>query len=104
MALPNQCPSLNPTDTLPEPVTDLQNSITGLPQFSEVQALSYIKHLADTIGYRILGTPEMEETVEYTLKVAEDLKQQITPSAHVQLEISHQKGDGHFLFEIMGKV
>lgn len=85
-------------------MTELHNPITGLPQFSEVQALSYIRHLSETIGYRILGTPELDEAIDYTLKLANDLQQQVDPFTHVQIEVSHQKGDGDHLFEFMGKV
>ena len=86
------------------PVQTLQDEGTGLPHFSEAQALRYVKHYSEDIGYRIVGTPEMDESLKYTLQVIEDLKNQIPAGANIEIEVSHQQGDGNHLFEIIGKV
>jgi hypothetical protein len=89
---------------LPEPAQSLYDDATGLPHFSEAQALRYVKHYSEDIGYRIVGTPEMDESVKYTLQVIEDLKSQIPAGANVEIDVSHQQGDGSHLFELVGKV
>lgn len=68
-----------------------------------MEALKYVHHYSEEIGYRIVGTPEMDQTIEYTLEVIKQIKDQATNS-NLEIEISRQRGDGHHLFEFMGKV
>ncbi|KAA1066931.1 hypothetical protein PGTUg99_015865 [Puccinia graminis f. sp. tritici] len=73
-------------------------------EFSESLANEYIYHLADTIGYRIVGTEEMAESFEYLHQVLIDLKSQAQQlGSHKQFEILTQVDDGAHLFEFMGK-
>jgi hypothetical protein len=81
----------------------LHDPATNLPQFSEVQALKYVRHYSEDIGYRIVGTPEMDQTIDYTIQVLEQLKADSLNDG-LEFEISRQRGDGHHLFEFMGKV
>lgn len=92
-----------PSDALPEPQTELFNPITGLPQFSEAETLKYVHHYSEEIGYRIIGTPEMDRAIDYTLQVANQLKAQAANNG-IEIEVSRQRGDGHHLFDFMGKV
>jgi hypothetical protein len=68
-----------------------------------VEALKYVHHYSEEIGYRIVGTPEMDQTIEYTLEVIKQIKDHAT-NPNLEIEISRQRGDGHHLFEFMGKV
>lgn len=92
-------------DSLPAPLTDLRDA-SGLPQFSEAKSLEYIKHYSEDIGYRIVGTPEMDTTLEYTMQVLEQLKNGVPKESQqrVEIEIMHQKDDGAHLFDFMDKV
>lgn len=45
----------------------------------------------------------MDQTIEYTLRVVDQLKAQAANNG-IEIEISRQRGDGHHLFEFMGKV
>lgn len=91
------------SDTLPAPRADLRDPNTKLAHFSEAKALDYVRHYSEEIGYRIVGTPEMDKTIDYTLQVVQSIKDQAT-NPNIEIEISRQRGDGHHLFEFMGKV
>lgn len=45
----------------------------------------------------------MDQTIDYTIHVLEQLKEQASNKG-IEMEISRQRGDGHHLFEFMGKV
>lgn len=45
----------------------------------------------------------MDQTIEYTLQVVDQLKAQAANNG-IEIEVSRQRGDGHHLFEFMGKV
>lgn len=95
-ALPDPLP-------LPDPISTVKP--TSPLYFSEALANTYIHHLADTIGYRIVGTEEMSETVEYVLDLLEGLKADAKKVGNTkEIEIWHQQDDGAHLFEFMGKV
>lgn len=94
-ALPDPLP-------LPDPISTVQP--TSPLYFSEALANTYIHHLGDTIGYRIVGTEEMSETVEYVLDLLEGLKADAKKVGNTkEIEIWHQQDDGAHLFEFMGK-
>lgn len=46
----------------------------------------------------------MEETLDYTLDILNRIKKQLPENAAIEMEISHQKGDGQHLFHFMHKV
>lgn len=95
-ALPSPMP-------LPAPISSSPS--TSPLYFSEALANTYIQHLAEDIGYRIVGTEEMVESVEYVLEVLEKLKADAAKvGSNKQFEIWHQQDDGAHLFEFMGKV
>ncbi|KAI8460332.1 hypothetical protein BY996DRAFT_4574820 [Phakopsora pachyrhizi] len=72
--------------------------------FSETLANQYIHHLADEIGYRVVGTEEMQDSVEYLLEVLGELKTQSQAIGSTKkFEIFHQQDDGAHLFEFMNK-
>jgi hypothetical protein len=109
---------------LPVPSTALRDAATGQPCFSESRALEVVHHLADTIGYRIVGTQEMVQSEAYLLGVVEDIKGQLDSSdlqgfhevclfsislyfsancASSQIEIWHQQQPGSHLLDFMDK-
>lgn len=72
--------------------------------FSEELANRYIHHLAGTIGYRIAGTEEMLESLEYLNSILQDLRSQAhSIGSNKRFEILTQTDDGAHLFEFMGK-
>jgi len=73
-------------------------------EFSESLANEYIDHLAGTIGYRIVGTEEMAESLEYLHGILLSLKHQAERvGSNKRFEIFTQVDDGAHLFEFMGK-
>lgn len=45
----------------------------------------------------------MDLTIDYTLEVIKQIQEQAT-NPNIEIEVSRQRGDGHHLFEFMGKV
>ncbi|KNZ47382.1 hypothetical protein VP01_643g2 [Puccinia sorghi] len=73
-------------------------------EFSESLANEYIDHLAGTIGYRIVGTEEMAESLEYLHGTLLSLKHQAERiGSNKRFEIFNQVDDGAHLFEFMGQ-
>ncbi|PLW33163.1 hypothetical protein PCANC_11091 [Puccinia coronata f. sp. avenae] len=84
--------------------TSRQEVLVDDQEFSETLANEYIDHLAGTIGYRIVGTEEMAESLEYLNHVLRDLKTQAEQlGSNKQFEILTQVDDGAHLFEFIGK-
>ncbi|KAI0091617.1 hypothetical protein BDY19DRAFT_983891 [Irpex rosettiformis] len=94
---------------LPQPLVDLVNSETSLPQISEAQILSYAKTLSEDIGYRTVGTREHALGDAWMVKQAQDLKTQCeeavnaNSSRKLECEVWRQEGSGSHRFDIMGK-
>ncbi|CAL1714519.1 unnamed protein product [Somion occarium] len=94
---------------LPEPVIDLVNNDTSLPQISEAQILSHAKYLSEDIGYRTVGTLEHAlgdlwvhmHALELQSKCEEVVK--ASPGRKLECEVWRQVGDGNHRFDIMGK-
>ncbi|KAI9630233.1 hypothetical protein KEM48_014156 [Puccinia striiformis f. sp. tritici PST-130] len=74
-------------------------------EFSETLANEYIDHLADTIGYRIVGTEEMDQSLQYLLDVLYQLRNVSASTRRngIMFEIVSQVDDGAHLFEFIGK-
>ncbi|KAI0684198.1 hypothetical protein BC835DRAFT_1523949 [Cytidiella melzeri] len=94
---------------LPEPLVDLVNPATLLPQISEAQILSYAKTLSEDIGYRTVGTREHALGDAWMLNQAQDLQRQCQEvvKAHLtrrlECEVWRQEGSGSHRFDMMGK-
>ncbi|EKM50065.1 uncharacterized protein PHACADRAFT_153387 [Phanerochaete carnosa HHB-10118-sp] len=94
---------------LPEPVVDLINPQTALPQLSEAQMLAHAKYLSEDIGYRTVGTREHALGDAWMFARAEELKAQCdeivksVPGRKLECEIWRQEGSGHHRFDIMAK-
>ncbi|KAI0078731.1 hypothetical protein K474DRAFT_1593590 [Panus rudis PR-1116 ss-1] len=95
--------------SLPEPVTELINPTTSLPQISEAQILTHARHLSEEIGYRTVGTREHALGDAYMVEQANELKRQCdeivkaTPDRQLECEVWRQEGSGNHRFDIMGK-
>ncbi|EMD39116.1 hypothetical protein CERSUDRAFT_104381 [Gelatoporia subvermispora B] len=94
--------------SLPEPITELIDPITGLPQLSEARILAHAQYLSEDIGYRTVGTREHALGDEWMVQQVEVLQAQCEevirayPGRHLQCEVWHQRGDGYHRFDIMG--
>ncbi|KAF9333937.1 hypothetical protein BGZ91_011064 [Linnemannia elongata] len=66
--------------TLPTPVQDTTNPVTGEVQFSEVSVRKVVRHLAN--GYRVVGTEQEVEAKEYLIKELVQLKEQSLVAQH----------------------
>ncbi|TBU47465.1 hypothetical protein BD309DRAFT_855887 [Dichomitus squalens] len=94
---------------LPEPVTELINPATSLPQLSEAHILAHAKYLSEDIGYRTVGTSEHAAGDAWMLKQAEMLCEESKevlrahPERKLQCEVWHQQGSGSHRFDMMGK-
>ncbi|KAH9839719.1 uncharacterized protein C8Q71DRAFT_905143 [Rhodofomes roseus] len=93
---------------LPEPVIDLTNPTTGLPQLSEARVLAHAKYLSEDIGFRTVGTREHAEGDAWMVKQAEDIQRQCEeivrahPTRKLECEVWHQQGSGAHRFDMMG--
>ncbi|KAJ3545708.1 hypothetical protein NM688_g5597 [Phlebia brevispora] len=94
---------------LPEPLVDLFDPATALPQISEAQILGYAKHLSEDIGYRTVGTREHALGDAWMLEKAYELQAQCeeavkaSPKRKLQCEVWRQAGNGSHRFDIMAK-
>ncbi|KAG0370988.1 hypothetical protein BGZ54_001753 [Gamsiella multidivaricata] len=60
--------------TLPTPVHEPSNPVTGQVQFSEANVRKVVRHLSEDIGYRVVGTEQELETKKYLIKELMQLK------------------------------
>ncbi|KAI0046019.1 hypothetical protein FA95DRAFT_1680074 [Auriscalpium vulgare] len=99
---------------LPEPVKELVNPVTSLPQLSEVQILSYAQYLSEGIGYRTVGTSEHALADKWLLGKVQEMKKEceaLVNQARVtsgtarklECEVWRQEGSGSHRFDMMGK-
>ncbi|KAJ8075039.1 hypothetical protein PM082_019366 [Marasmius tenuissimus] len=93
--------------TLPEPVSDLINPVTNLPQLSEERILNITRYLSEDIGFRTVGTSEHargEAWFHEQARLAQQECQRIAKDSGRQLEceIWLQKGNGSHRFDMMG--
>ncbi|KAM5532207.1 hypothetical protein V8D89_014107 [Ganoderma adspersum] len=94
---------------LPEPVTELFDPTTSLPQVSEAQILAHAKYLSEDIGYRTVGSAEHAAGDAWVLKQAETLRGECEelvrahPERKMQCEVWHQQGSGSHRFDMMGR-
>jgi hypothetical protein len=84
---------------LPDPLVDLIDGVTGLPQISEARILSHAKHLSEQVGYRIVGTSEHALGDAWMMKEAEKLVSECNTiaaesSRRLQCEAWRQQGSG----------
>ncbi|KAG0344148.1 hypothetical protein BG004_004698 [Podila humilis] len=95
--------------TLPSPVIESSDPVTGLPQFSEENARKVVRHLSSDIGYRVVGTEQELETKQYLIKELSALQEQ----ARIQglrgaeglpkFDMWVQVDDGSHRFDFMSK-
>ncbi|KAF9429994.1 hypothetical protein BGZ94_008725 [Podila epigama] len=95
--------------TLPTPVSEPYNPISGLPQFAESNVRRVVKHLSEDIGYRIVGTAQDQETQTYLLGEIKSLEAQAKlhtlkgASGLPTIETWVQVADGSHRFDFMSK-
>ncbi|THU88630.1 hypothetical protein K435DRAFT_866100 [Dendrothele bispora CBS 962.96] len=93
--------------SLPEPIVDLINPVTKLPQISEARILGVSKHLSEDIGFRTPGTYEhalgdkwmYEQVVDFKKKCDEMIAES---GRKLECEIWRQEGSGSHRFDMMG--
>ncbi|MBW0475805.1 hypothetical protein O181_015520 [Austropuccinia psidii MF-1] len=74
------------------------------PAFYESSANHHIHHLAHTIGHRIVGSKELNDSFDYCWDILQSLRAQSELLPHSKLiEIFLQTDDGAHLFKFMGK-
>ncbi|KAI0032979.1 hypothetical protein K488DRAFT_48677 [Vararia minispora EC-137] len=93
---------------LPEPVTDLVDPHTNLPQLSEAQILEYARILSEDIGYRTVGTAEHAAADAWLHGVAQRMGDECAQIAQssgrkLECEVWRQEGSGSHRFDMMGK-
>lgn len=72
------------------------------PVFSEALAASYIQTHADDIGYRIVGTRELDQSIQSLVQTIEGIKASSKGGSR-RLSLYHQRGSGSQLFDFMDK-
>ncbi|RDB27664.1 putative endoplasmic reticulum metallopeptidase 1 [Hypsizygus marmoreus] len=93
---------------LPEPLTDLVNPQTNLPQISEARILGFAKYLSEDIGYRTVGTLEHALADAWMVKQAEEVKRNCeevvaATGRKLECEVWRQEGSGSHRFDMMNK-
>ncbi|KAA1470020.1 hypothetical protein DENSPDRAFT_774128 [Dentipellis sp. KUC8613] len=99
---------------LPEPIRELVNPVTNLPQLSETQILSYAQHLSEDIGYRTVGTYEHALADEWITNKLKNIKHECEEIVNkeaakagsrrkLECEFWRQQGSGSHRFDMMGK-
>ncbi|KAG0371494.1 hypothetical protein BGX24_001585 [Mortierella sp. AD032] len=96
--------------TLPAPVYEGQDPVTGKLQFSEENVRVVVRHMTKDIGYRVVGTEQELETKNYLIKELTTMKE----NARLQslrgnqnlpnFDMWVQVGDGSHRFDFMSKV
>ncbi|KAG0317633.1 hypothetical protein BGZ97_005098 [Linnemannia gamsii] len=98
--------------TLPAPVYEGQDPVTGKPQFSEENVRIVVRHMTRDIGYRVVGTEQELETKNYLIKELATLKDQARLASLrggsaqdlPNFDMWIQVGDGSHRFDFMSKV
>ncbi|KAJ6614116.1 hypothetical protein B0H10DRAFT_2046102 [Mycena sp. CBHHK59/15] len=100
--------ALKQHSALPEPQTDLTNTLTGLPQISEARILGFAKYLSEDIGYRTVGTYEHALADTWMVERAEEAKRHCEhvvkeSGRKLECEVWRQQGSGTHRFDMMSK-
>ncbi|KAF8934516.1 hypothetical protein BGZ47_010347 [Haplosporangium gracile] len=96
--------------TLPVPIYEGQDPVTGKLQFSEENVRVVVRHMTRDIGYRVVGTEQELETKNYLIKELAALKDQARlESLRGSQDLPNfdmwvQVGDGSHRFDFMSKV
>ncbi|TFK34083.1 hypothetical protein BDQ12DRAFT_690347, partial [Crucibulum laeve] len=93
---------------LPEPLTELIDPVTNLPQISESRILGFAKHLSEDIGYRTVGTLEHALADTWMVEKAEEVKKNCervvaATGKKLECEVWRQEGSGSHRFDMMNK-
>ncbi|KAF8075052.1 hypothetical protein FPV67DRAFT_1475846 [Lyophyllum atratum] len=93
---------------LPEPLTELTDPLTGLPQISETRVLGFAKYLSEDIGYRTVGTLEHALADTWMVGQAEAVKRNCeevvaATGRKLECEVWRQEGSGSHRFDMMHK-
>ncbi|CAG8654019.1 10541_t:CDS:2, partial [Paraglomus occultum] len=90
--------------TLPTPVNESYGP-NGEAVFSEKNAREVVRVLSEDIGYRIVGTREEKQSMDYLLELIEEYRQQsrANPNA-LEFDVDVQIGTGSHRFDMMSKV
>ncbi|KAL0954165.1 hypothetical protein HGRIS_005299 [Hohenbuehelia grisea] len=96
--------------TLPQPLTDLTNPLTNLPQISESRILAHAKYLSEDIGYRTVGTREHALADAWMLNQVEEFRRLCNEMVagdggqrKLECEVWRQQGSGSHRFDMMSK-
>lgn len=95
--------------TLPVPVYEGQDPVTGKLQFSEENVRVVVRHMTRDIGYRVVGTEQELETKNYLIKELAALKDQARLESLrgaqdlPNFDMWVQVGDGSHRFDFMSK-
>ncbi|KAI8997490.1 hypothetical protein BDB01DRAFT_840777 [Pilobolus umbonatus] len=91
---------------IPEPANHLGfNPKTGLSDFSEHNAMEIISHLSETIGYRIVGTIEEQQSYEYIDSLVHQYQKEAQGiQGSPKFDIWFQQGTSSHRFDIMDKM
>ncbi|EKM81542.1 hypothetical protein AGABI1DRAFT_69822 [Agaricus bisporus var. burnettii JB137-S8] len=100
--------SLRQHYTLPQPLVDLVDPTTQLPQISEANILGVAKYLSEDIGFRTVGTFEHALADTWMAQRAEEMQKECQriishTGRKLQCEVWHQRGSGSHRFDMMGK-
>ncbi|GLB41442.1 putative peptide hydrolase [Lyophyllum shimeji] len=93
---------------LPEPLTELNNPLTGLPQISEARIRAFAKYLSEDIGYRTVGTQEHALADKWMVEQAEAVRRNCeevvaATGRKLECEVWHQEGSGSHRFDMMNQ-
>ncbi|KAF9111307.1 hypothetical protein BGX27_005120 [Mortierella sp. AM989] len=96
--------------TLPTPVYEGRDPVSGKLQFSEENVRQVVRYMAQGIGYRVVGTEQELETKNYLIKELSNLKENariegLRSGQHLpNFDMWVQVGDGSHRFDFMSKV
>ncbi|KAG7087620.1 hypothetical protein E1B28_013568 [Marasmius oreades] len=93
--------------TLPDPLTQLVDPETNLPQLSEARVLSIAKYLSEDIGFRTPGTLEHARGEQWFFQQVLDAQKECQRVAEssgrkLECEVWLQRGNGSHRFDMMG--
>lgn len=84
---------------LPQPLVELVDPTTQLPQISEANILGVAKYLSEDIGFRTVGTFEHALADTWMAQRAEEMQKECQriishTGRKLQCEVWHQRGSG----------
>ncbi|KAL1916411.1 uncharacterized protein VTP21DRAFT_5602 [Calcarisporiella thermophila] len=86
---------------LPDPVLHDGIDAQGRAVFSEHNAREHMRHLSETIGYRLVGTEEEERTKRYLLDKIAEYQRAAEGNDKLKFDVWVQEASGSHRFDIM---